>query len=104
MLSSSFAMTPAFAKRKLRLVPTAKISDELLKKSVARQDFIRIIPNPGFRPNSMKNVPKVRVIPTILLYLIRVGPVATHFAANRSCALLCGPSLSTSARSDSQCG
>jgi hypothetical protein len=90
MLSSSFAMTPAFAKRKLRLVPTAKISDELLKKSVARQDFIRIIPNPGFRPNSMKNVPKVRVIPTILLCVVMIlGAGATHLAASRSDALLC---------------
>ena len=58
MLSSSFAMTPAVVKRKLRLVPTSRISEELLSKSVSRQDFIRIIPNPGFRPNSMKNVPK----------------------------------------------
>lgn len=58
MLSSSFAMTPAMAKRKLRLVPTSRISDELLSKTSARQEFIRIIPNPGYRPNSMKNVPK----------------------------------------------
>jgi hypothetical protein len=58
MLSSSYAMTPAVVKRKLRLVPTSRISDELLSKCSARQDFIRIIPNPGFRPNSMKNVPK----------------------------------------------
>jgi hypothetical protein len=80
MLSSSFAMTPAFAKRKLRLVPTAKISEELLKKSVARQDFIRIIPNPGFRPNSMKNVPKVRVKPTLLLCVVVfcIRPASVH--------------------------
>lgn len=59
MLSSSFAMTPAVYKRKLRLLPTSRISEELLRKCSARQDFIRIIPNPGYRPNSMKNVPKV---------------------------------------------
>ena len=58
MLSSSFAMTPAVVKRKLRLVPTCRISEELLSKTSARQEFIRSIPNPGYRPNSMKNVPK----------------------------------------------
>jgi len=58
MLSSSFAMTPAVVKRKLRLVPTSRVSEELLGKTSSRQDFIRIIPNPGYRPNSMKNVPK----------------------------------------------
>lgn len=58
MLSSSFAMTPAVVKRKLRLVPTSRVSEELLSKTSSRQDFIRIIPNPGYRPNSMKNVPK----------------------------------------------
>lgn len=51
-------MTPAVVKRKLRLVPTSRVSEELLSKSSARQDFIRHIPNPGYRPNSMKNVPK----------------------------------------------
>lgn len=51
-------MTPAVVKRKLRLVPTSRVSEELLSKTSARQDFIRIIPNPGYRPNSMKNVPK----------------------------------------------
>ena len=71
MLSSSFAMTPAVVKRKLRLVPTSRVSEELLSKTSARQDFIRIIPNPGYRPNSMKNVPKATPTTSVTGALLR---------------------------------
>jgi hypothetical protein len=62
-------------KRKMRLLPTCKLSAELQAKASdpgRHETFVRHIPNPGYLPNSTKNVPKAA--PTVNAVGVTLNP------------------------------